>query len=85
MLQVAELETQLGHPAAGQTGTEELSESLEQLEALLRAKDQARHKTFPAPSAVQINLLLLFLLLLRGSPRVESQPNSMHMTCTAVR
>lgn len=83
MLQVAELETQLGHPAAGQTGTEELSESLEQLEALLRAKDQARHKTFPALSAVQINLLLI--LIFRGSLRVESQPNSMHKTCTAVR
>ncbi|XP_037830036.1 homer protein homolog 3 isoform X2 [Kryptolebias marmoratus] len=38
--QVAELETQLGHPAAGQTAQEELSESLEELEALLRAKDQ---------------------------------------------
>uniref|UniRef100_A0A1A8ENE6 Homer homolog 3 n=5 Tax=Nothobranchius TaxID=28779 RepID=A0A1A8ENE6_9TELE len=38
--QVAELETQLGRPAAGQPGKEELSQSLEELEALLRAKDQ---------------------------------------------
>lgn len=47
VLQVAELETQLGHPAAGQTSKEELTESLEELEALLRAKDQARHKKSP--------------------------------------
>uniref|UniRef100_A0A3B3D202 Homer scaffold protein 3b n=1 Tax=Oryzias melastigma TaxID=30732 RepID=A0A3B3D202_ORYME len=39
--QVAELEAQLGHPAAGQPDKEELSRSLEELEALLRAKDQA--------------------------------------------
>uniref|UniRef100_A0AAQ4PID7 WH1 domain-containing protein n=1 Tax=Gasterosteus aculeatus aculeatus TaxID=481459 RepID=A0AAQ4PID7_GASAC len=39
--QVAELEAQLGHPAAGQT--EELSRSLEELEALLSAKDQEIH------------------------------------------
>ncbi|KAM9848404.1 homer protein homolog 3-like [Aulostomus maculatus] len=38
--QVAELEAQLGHPAAGQTGGEELSRSVEELEALLSAKDQ---------------------------------------------
>uniref|UniRef100_A0A3P8SA31 Homer scaffold protein 3b n=1 Tax=Amphiprion percula TaxID=161767 RepID=A0A3P8SA31_AMPPE len=38
--QVAELEAQLGHPAAGQPGKEELSRSLEELEALLSAKDQ---------------------------------------------
>ncbi|KAM9385786.1 homer protein homolog 3-like [Pholidichthys leucotaenia] len=38
--QVAELEAQLGHPAAGQPGKEELSRSLEELQALLRAKDQ---------------------------------------------
>ncbi|KAK7888695.1 hypothetical protein WMY93_024255 [Mugilogobius chulae] len=36
--QVAELETQLGRPA--QSGTEELSRSLEELEALLSAKNQ---------------------------------------------
>uniref|UniRef100_A0A3Q0S1B7 Homer scaffold protein 3b n=1 Tax=Amphilophus citrinellus TaxID=61819 RepID=A0A3Q0S1B7_AMPCI len=42
--QVAELEAQLGRPAAGQPGKEELSRSLEELEALLRAKDQARHQ-----------------------------------------
>ncbi|XP_076582444.1 homer protein homolog 3b isoform X1 [Chaetodon auriga] len=41
--QVAELEAQLGHPAAGQTGGEELSQSLEELEALLSAKDQEIH------------------------------------------
>uniref|UniRef100_A0A671V7C8 Homer scaffold protein 3b n=1 Tax=Sparus aurata TaxID=8175 RepID=A0A671V7C8_SPAAU len=40
--QVAELESQLGHPAAGQTGREELNQSLEELEAQLRDKDQAR-------------------------------------------
>ncbi|KAM8875326.1 homer protein homolog 3-like isoform 1-T1 [Spinachia spinachia] len=39
--QVAELEAQLGHPAAGQT--EELRRSLEELEALLSAKDQEIH------------------------------------------
>ncbi|MEQ2282461.1 hypothetical protein AMECASPLE_000959 [Ameca splendens] len=38
--QVAELEAQLGRPAAGQLGKEELSESLEELEALLKAKEQ---------------------------------------------
>lgn len=42
MLQVAELEAQLGHPAASQTGREELKRSLEELEALLKAKDQVR-------------------------------------------
>eukprot|EP00064_Thunnus_orientalis_P007833 superscaffoldBa00000892_g7855 len=41
--QVAELESQLGHPATGQTGREELSRSLEELEAMLSAKDQARN------------------------------------------
>uniref|UniRef100_A0A3B5A3E6 Homer scaffold protein 3 n=1 Tax=Stegastes partitus TaxID=144197 RepID=A0A3B5A3E6_9TELE len=41
--QVAELEAQLGHPAAGQPGKEELSRSLEELEALLSAKDQEIH------------------------------------------
>ncbi|XP_068446103.1 homer protein homolog 3-like [Clinocottus analis] len=38
--QVAELEAQLGPPAAGQTVGEELSRSMEELEALLSAKDQ---------------------------------------------
>ncbi|KAK5599527.1 hypothetical protein CRENBAI_019967 [Crenichthys baileyi] len=38
--QVAELEAQLGGPAAGQPGKEELSRSLEELETLLRAKEQ---------------------------------------------
>ncbi|KAM4739580.1 homer protein homolog 3-like isoform 2-T2 [Anableps anableps] len=38
--QVAELEAQLGRPAAGQPGEEELSRSLEELEASLRAKEQ---------------------------------------------
>uniref|UniRef100_A0A8D3BHJ9 WH1 domain-containing protein n=1 Tax=Scophthalmus maximus TaxID=52904 RepID=A0A8D3BHJ9_SCOMX len=38
--QVADLEAQLGHPAAGQTAREELSRSLEELEALLSARDQ---------------------------------------------
>uniref|UniRef100_A0A3Q2WKT2 Homer scaffold protein 3b n=1 Tax=Haplochromis burtoni TaxID=8153 RepID=A0A3Q2WKT2_HAPBU len=41
--QVAELEAQLGRPSAGQPGKEELSRSLEELEALLRAKDQEIH------------------------------------------
>ncbi|XP_028259474.1 homer protein homolog 3b isoform X2 [Parambassis ranga] len=41
--QVAELESQLGHPAAGQPGKEELTRSLEELEALLSAKDQEIH------------------------------------------
>ncbi|KAI3368201.1 hypothetical protein L3Q82_007931 [Scortum barcoo] len=45
--QVAELEAQLGPPAASQTGREELSRSLEELEALLSAKDQARHQFTP--------------------------------------
>lgn len=44
VFQVAELEAQLGNPAAaGQTGGEELSQSVEELKALLSAKDQARH------------------------------------------
>ncbi|XP_034386252.1 homer protein homolog 3-like isoform X2 [Cyclopterus lumpus] len=38
--QVAELEAQLGPPAAGQAVGEELSRSMEELEALLSAKDQ---------------------------------------------
>ncbi|XP_063747257.1 homer protein homolog 3-like isoform X1 [Eleginops maclovinus] len=41
--QVAELEGQLGHPAAGQSAREELSRSLEELEAQLSAKDQEIH------------------------------------------
>uniref|UniRef100_A0A8D3CLL2 WH1 domain-containing protein n=1 Tax=Scophthalmus maximus TaxID=52904 RepID=A0A8D3CLL2_SCOMX len=41
--QVADLEAQLGHPAAGQTAREELSRSLEELEALLSARDQEIH------------------------------------------
>ncbi|XP_029001818.1 homer protein homolog 3b isoform X2 [Betta splendens] len=41
--QVAELEAQLGHPAACQTGGDELKRSLEELEALLKAKDQEIH------------------------------------------
>uniref|UniRef100_A0A3Q3NP21 Homer scaffold protein 3b n=1 Tax=Labrus bergylta TaxID=56723 RepID=A0A3Q3NP21_9LABR len=42
--QVAELEAQLGHPSAVQTSGEELSRSMEELEVLLSAKDQARHQ-----------------------------------------
>lgn len=42
VLQVAELETQLGRPAAGQPGKEELRRTLDELEALLSAKNQAR-------------------------------------------
>lgn len=38
---MAELEAQLGHPVA-QTGREELSQSVEELKALLKAKDQVR-------------------------------------------
>ncbi|XP_014883751.1 homer protein homolog 3b isoform X1 [Poecilia latipinna] len=38
--QVADLEAQLGRPAAGQPAKEELSRSLEELEASLRAKEQ---------------------------------------------
>ncbi|XP_032428630.1 homer protein homolog 3 isoform X1 [Xiphophorus hellerii] len=38
--QVADLEDQLGRPAAGQSAKEELSRSLEELEASLRAKEQ---------------------------------------------
>lgn len=41
--QVAELETQLGRPSSGQSGTEELSRSLEELEALLSVKNQEIH------------------------------------------
>uniref|UniRef100_A0A8C6SLA2 WH1 domain-containing protein n=1 Tax=Neogobius melanostomus TaxID=47308 RepID=A0A8C6SLA2_9GOBI len=44
--QVSELETQLGRPSSGQSGTEELSRSLEELEALLSAKNQVR-RPFP--------------------------------------
>lgn len=53
VFQVAELEAQLGHPAAGQTGREELSQSLEELEALLSAKDQARHQSTITEQHVQ--------------------------------
>ncbi|XP_069378842.1 homer protein homolog 3 isoform X2 [Paralichthys olivaceus] len=41
--QVEDLEAQLGHPAATQTGREELNRSLEELEALLSARDQEIH------------------------------------------
>ncbi|CAB1420339.1 unnamed protein product [Pleuronectes platessa] len=41
--QVEDLEAQLGHPAAAQTGREELNRSLEELEALLSARDQEIH------------------------------------------
>ncbi|XP_077572971.1 homer protein homolog 3b isoform X2 [Stigmatopora nigra] len=41
--QVADLEAQLGHPAAAHADKEELSRSLEELEALLSAKDQEIH------------------------------------------
>ena len=39
---MAELEAQLGRPAATHTAQEELSQSVEELKALLSAKDQAR-------------------------------------------
>lgn len=41
---MADLEAQLGHPAAGQTCGEELSQSVEELRALLSAKEQVRKK-----------------------------------------
>ncbi|KAM3876418.1 homer protein homolog 3b [Diretmus argenteus] len=41
--QVAELEAQSGRPAAGEPGADELSQSLEELEVLLKAKDQEIH------------------------------------------
>lgn len=41
------MEAQLGRPAAGQPGKEELSRALEELEALLRAKEQARNQSLP--------------------------------------
>lgn len=40
--QVAELEAQLGHPVAGEPGGEELSQSVEELRALVSAKEQVR-------------------------------------------
>lgn len=43
MFQVAELEAQLGRPAAAPTAQEELSQSVEELKALLSSKDQARN------------------------------------------
>lgn len=52
--QVAELEAQLGHPAAGETGGEELSQSVEELRALVSAKEQVRAAVpyrRPTPSA----------------------------------
>lgn len=63
VFQVAELEAQLGHPAAGQTGGEELSQSVEELKALLSAKDQARHRPNP-------------LTLLKGTSEREPQSPS---------
>uniref|UniRef100_A0A3B3YS83 WH1 domain-containing protein n=1 Tax=Poecilia mexicana TaxID=48701 RepID=A0A3B3YS83_9TELE len=50
--QVADLEAQLGRPAAGQPAKEELSRSLEELEASLRAKEQARNKVRPLHRAL---------------------------------
>uniref|UniRef100_A0A3Q3WLJ1 WH1 domain-containing protein n=1 Tax=Mola mola TaxID=94237 RepID=A0A3Q3WLJ1_MOLML len=41
--QVAELEAQLGRPAAAPTAQEELSQSVEELKALLSSKDQEIH------------------------------------------
>ncbi|XP_072770752.1 homer protein homolog 3-like isoform X3 [Nerophis lumbriciformis] len=41
--QVAELEAQLGHPAAAHADSEELSRSLEELETLLSIKEQEIH------------------------------------------
>lgn len=61
VFQVAELEAQLGHPAAGQTGREELSQSVEELKALLSAKDQASRCCWK------------LLPLLRGSSAREPQ------------
>lgn len=52
--QVAELEAQLGHPAAGEAGGTELSQSVEELRALVSAKEQVRAavpRRRPTPSA----------------------------------
>ena len=79
MFQVAELEAQLGHPAAALPDKEELSRSLEELEALLRAKDQAKKK--------KKQFLFLYCMLsasichlIKGSLRVQSQPRIQHRT-----
>ncbi|XP_042561046.1 homer protein homolog 3-like isoform X2 [Clupea harengus] len=41
--QVTELETQVGRPEPGETGRDNLSQSLEELEALLKVKDEEIH------------------------------------------
>lgn len=56
--QVAELEAQLGHPAAGEPGGQELSQSVEELKALVSAKEQVR-TAVPTPAShadVQVRL-----------------------------
>lgn len=70
VFQVAELEAQLGHPAAGQPDKEELSRSLEELEALLRAKDQA------SPQVLSLHCMLSTSIchLIKENLRVESNP-----------
>lgn len=54
--QVAELEAQLGHPAAGETGGEELSQSVEELRALVSAKEQVRAAVPHLSAAVQLQV-----------------------------
>lgn len=54
--QVAELEAQLGHPAAGETGGEELSQSVEELRALVSAKEQVRAAVPHLSAAVRLQV-----------------------------
>lgn len=70
VFQVAELEAQLGHPAAVQTTREELKRSLEELETLLNAKDQVRHPVHSLHCTLSKTMYhLKGRLCVRGNPK----------------
>uniref|UniRef100_A0A8D3D7A2 WH1 domain-containing protein n=1 Tax=Scophthalmus maximus TaxID=52904 RepID=A0A8D3D7A2_SCOMX len=78
--QVADLEAQLGHPAAGQTAREELSRSLEELEALLSARDQARHPVHSVHGTLSKSLNYLKGQLKRRNTELEDRVQSAENT-----
>ncbi|KAK3562285.1 hypothetical protein QTP86_033340 [Hemibagrus guttatus] len=55
--QVAELEEQSGHSASSENKTEDLFQSVEDMEALLKAKDEGRHSGPPGPHNNLANVL----------------------------
>lgn len=69
VFQVAELEAQLGHPAAVQSAREELKRSLEELETLLKAKDQVRHPTHSLHCTLSKTTVCITLNGVRGKPK----------------